>query len=286
MCPLGPPGAPPPAPFTSLVPRCTQDKHVPKTRRHRGAEEGELHATKRRADAPLDCGQSSKPRVGEGGEPPEAPAQPPPQPGGASGGHLSDGELPDEEAPRHDEGRSAPSAEAARPRGGASSSGPPPCHAPRADAAPARQLPGGPARHHGLQRAAPPKERQRHDKPGNVVFCRAELPHRPLVSEGSRNGAQSKSHLGTQKTVFARPLLGESALVESHPLSHLESLKERLPAMYDEWCRTKSESACRLIARCVKKQHERARGMQTPQQTCEHLMPGQWGQWLHALAFE
>lgn len=153
----------------AVVSMMIEGKHVPKNRRHRGAEEGELHATKRRADAPLDCGQSSKPRVGEGGEPPgadggsryrvtggvpqvdifagehevggfsnpkppgvpwvvgdaqrrlfgpadagrepgarptpgprrEAPAQPPPQPGGASGGHLSDGELPDEEAPRH-----------------------------------------------------------------------------------------------------------------------------------------------------------------------------------------
>lgn len=113
-------------------------------------------------------------------------------------------------------------------------------------------------------------ERQRHDKPGNVVFCTVESTPRPLLTVDKRLVAPTAQG-GSQKLVSVQPLLG-SGPMETYPLSELDSLKDRLPSLFAG--AASDEDLRALVGRCVRKQHERSGGRQTELEGCEALMPG------------
>ena len=124
-----------------------------------------------------------------------------------------------------------------------------------------------------------PPARQRHDKPGNVVFLKSDAALRPLVAVAKRLVPQSSAGKRREcnKMVTVEPLLA-SGPTEDHPLTRLRSLKDRLPELLAEHAATRSESLRAIIALCVRKQHERAGGKQTELQGCETLMPGRGGE--------
>jgi len=124
-----------------------------------------------------------------------------------------------------------------------------------------------------------PPARQRHDKPGNVVFLKSDAALRPLVAVAKRLAAPSSrpARRESKKIVTVEPLLGSGPTAD-HPLSRLCSLKDRLPGLLAEHAATRSESLRAIIVLCVRKQHERSGGRQTELQGCEALMPGRAGE--------
>jgi len=112
------------------------------------------------------------------------------------------------------------------------------------------------------------KHRERHDKPGNVVFCKGERPIRPLLTVSKEHAPQLFGGHGSERLVYARPLSGGGS-VERHRFADVESLATALPRMCAEYQATCSEPLRAVIARCVHAQHERTNGHRSG----ERLLP-------------